>query len=77
MTERDSYSVPIIGKCGDIVLAHYQLANTAAPNLSGDIRYMCFFKLSVRGIAGHRVESMFDVWRHWPRLLIGVSIGHR
>ncbi len=60
--------VPITGKAGDIVLAHYQLAHAASPNLSGDIRYMCFFRLSVRGLANHRVESMLDIWRDWPAL---------
>ena len=60
--------LPIIGKAGDIVLAHYQVAHTASPNLSGDIRYMCFFRLSVRGLAKHRVESMLDIWRDWPVL---------
>ena len=60
--------VPITGKSGDIVLAHYQLAHAASPNLSGDIRYMCFFRLSVRGLASHRIESMLDIWRDWPPL---------
>ena len=60
--------VPITGKSGDIVLAHYQLAHAASPNLSGDIRYMCFFRLAVRGLANHRVESMLDIWRDWPGL---------
>ena len=59
---------PVTGKAGDIVLAHYQLAHTVSPNLSGDIRYMCFFRLSVRGLANHRVESMLDIWRDWPAL---------
>ncbi|MDE2991037.1 MAG: phytanoyl-CoA dioxygenase family protein [Chloroflexota bacterium] len=59
---------PITGRSGDIVLAHYQLAHAASPNLSGDIRYMCFFRLSVRGLANHRVESMVDIWRDWPAL---------
>ena len=61
-------SHPIAGKSGDIVLAHYQLAHAASPNLSGDIRYMCFFRLSARGLANHRVESMLDIWRDWPAL---------
>ena len=60
--------IPITGKSGDIVLAHYQLAHAASPNLSGDIRYMCFFRLSVRGLANHRVDSMLDIWRDWPTL---------
>ena len=60
--------VPVTGKAGDIVLAHYQVAHNISPNLSGDIRYMCFFRLSVRGLADHRVESMLDIWRDWPAL---------
>ena len=60
--------VAVVGKAGDIVLAHYQVAHTASPNLSGDVRYMCFFRLSVRGLADHRVESMLDIWRDWPTL---------
>ena len=60
--------VPVTGRAGDIVLAHYQMAHAVSPNLSGDIRYMCFFRLSVRGLANHRVESMLDIWRDWPKL---------
>ena len=60
--------IPITGKSSDIVLAHYQLVHAASPNLSGDIRYMCFFRLSVRGLANHRVDSMLDIWRDWPTL---------
>ena len=61
-------AAPVIGKAGDIVLAHYQVAHTASPNLSGDVRYMCFFRLAVRGLDEHRVESMLDIWRDWPAL---------
>ena len=60
--------VPLTGRAGDIVLAHYQVVHAASPNLSGDIRYMCFFRLSVRGLENHRVESMLDIWRDWPVL---------
>ena len=67
--------VPLTGKSGDIVLAHYQLAHAASPNLSGYIRYMCFFRLSVRGLAGNRVASMLDLWRDWPRLRRQVARG--
>ena len=67
--------VPLTGKSGDIMLAHYQLAHAASPNLSGDIRYMCFFRLSVRGLVGHRVESMLEIWRDWPRLWKQVGRG--
>ena len=60
--------VAVTGRAGDIVLAHYQLAHAASPNHSGDIRYMCFFRLAVRSLATHRVESMRDIWRDWPAL---------
>ena len=66
--------VPVVGNAGDIVLAHYQVAHAASPNLSGDVRYMCFFRLSVRGLADHRVVSMRDIWRDW-RPLHGVVAG--
>ena len=59
---------PVLGHAGDIVLAHYQVAHTASPNLSGDIRYMCFFRLAVRNLGSHRVASMLDIWRDWPAL---------
>ena len=67
--------LPVTGKAGGIVLAHYQVAHAVSPNLSGDIRYMCFFRLSVRGLASHRVESMLDIWRDWPELRALVDSG--
>ena len=44
------------------------MAHAVSPNLSGEIRYMCFYRLSVRGLANHRVESMLDICRDWPML---------
>ncbi|MCH2336394.1 MAG: phytanoyl-CoA dioxygenase family protein [Pseudomonadales bacterium] len=58
----------VMGKCGDVVLVHYQLGHTHSPNLSGDIRYMCFFRLSVRGLAGRRIESLQNIWRDYHGL---------
>ena len=60
--------VAVTGTAGDIVLAHYQVAHAASLNLSGDIRYMCFCRLAMRGLANHGVESMLDIWRDWPVL---------
>lgn len=68
--------VPVLGHAGDIVLAHYQVAHTASPNLSGDIRYMCFFRLAVRSLGSHRVASMLDIWRDWPDLRDVVGSAH-
>ena len=69
--------VHVLGHAGDTVLAHYQVAHTASPNLSGDVRYMCFFRLSVRNLGSHRVASMLDIWRDWPALrdLVGDGDG--
>jgi hypothetical protein len=33
-------------KTGDIVLCHYQLAHAIAPNMSPNIRYMVYFRVS-------------------------------
>ena len=68
--------VPVLGGAGDVVLAHYQVAHTASPNLSGDIRYMCFFRLAVRTLGSHRVASMLDIWRDWPALRDVVGSAH-
>jgi len=71
-TEQLGFTLPtphqVMGKCGDVVLVHYQLGHTVSPNLSGDIRYMCFFRLSVRGLEGRRVESMQNIWRDYHGL---------
>ncbi len=57
--------VQIIGKPGDLVLTHYLMGHTVAPNVSPHIRYACFFRLEVEGLAGHREESVLDLWRDW------------
>eukprot|EP01137_Pigoraptor_chileana_P029931 Opistho-2@15853 len=51
---------------GDVVLAHYSLAHTVAPNASPHVRYACYFRLSnarrntPEGRSGY--ESMTDIW---------------
>ena len=47
---------------------HLDGYSTPYDGLPDDIRYMCFFRLSVRGLASHRTESMLDIWRDWPAL---------
>ena len=29
---------------------------------------MCFIRLSVPGLASHRVETMLHIWKDWPAL---------
>jgi hypothetical protein len=57
--------VQIVGKPGDVVIAHYLLGHTVAPNVSPNIRYACFFRLEVDGLTEHREESVIDPWRDW------------
>lgn len=64
----------ITGQAGDIVLAHYLLPHTAAINLSPNVRYAIFFRLTVNdrppeNMAGaQRPEAILDPWLEWPGL---------
>jgi len=57
--------VQIIGKRGDVILAHYQTAHTVSPNVSSDIRYCVYFRVT----CGKRdeeekfyPEAMKNIW---------------
>ena len=55
----------IIGKPGDVILAHYQIAHTAAPNVSPHTRYAIFFRLRHIDHPDYRPEAMTDIWLEW------------
>ncbi len=57
--------VQVVGKPGDVLLTHYLLGHSVAPNVSPNVRYACFFRLEVDGLAEHRAESVLDPWRDW------------
>jgi hypothetical protein len=57
--------VQILGKAGDVVLVHYELAHSAAPNVSPHIRYVIFFRLKHVEMDQHKWESMTDIWRDY------------
>jgi hypothetical protein len=57
--------VQITGKAGDVVLAHYLLGHSVAPNMSGDVRYMIFFRLKHVDLETRKWESMTDAWSLW------------
>lgn len=65
---------------GDVMLAHYQLAHTVAPNLSAQTRHACYFRLSHKEHAPwtFRHESMKDIWLEFPGLwpLVQQETGH-
>jgi hypothetical protein len=58
--------VQFLGQAGDAALVHYLLAHSIANNLSPNIRYAIFFRLTRVGLADHKWESMTDAWRDWP-----------
>ena len=58
----------ITGAAGDIILAHYQIAHTAAPNVSPHTRYAVFFRLRHVDHPSFRPEAMTDIWLEWEGL---------
>lgn len=55
----------IHGQAGDIALVHYELAHSAAPNVSPHVRYALFFRLTHCDHAAHKWEAMTDIWLEW------------
>ncbi|MCY0875624.1 MAG: phytanoyl-CoA dioxygenase family protein [Firmicutes bacterium] len=52
---------------GDVVLAHYQLAHGTAPNVSAQVRYALYFRVTHPAFdRDHWQEPMKDIWMHWP-----------
>jgi hypothetical protein len=66
--------VQITGQAGDLVLAHYLLAHTAAPNLSAHVRYAIFYRLTPNDRAADPEtgpscrDAIIDPWMEWPGL---------
>ncbi len=54
------------GQAGDIVLCHYQLAHGIAPNVSPNIRYAIFFRLTHKDHTAHKQEALTQIWTAWP-----------
>lgn len=55
----------LTGRPGDVVLVHYQLAHSAAPNVSPHVRYAVFFRLTHVDHEAQKLEVMTDLWREW------------
>lgn len=55
----------ITGKAGDVVLVHYELAHSAAPNVSPHVRYALFFRLTHIDHDAQKWEAMTDIWREY------------
>ena len=54
----------ITGKAGDVILCHYQLAHTVAPNASENIRYAVYFRVhhNTRQQGVFKPAAMHDIW---------------
>lgn len=55
-------------KAGDLLLAHYQLGHTGAPNLSAFVRYAVFFRLYHRDHDPNALDILADIWREYTAL---------
>ncbi len=55
----------ITAQAGDVVLAHYLLAHGVAPNVSPNVRYAIFFRLTHVDHDRQKWESMMDPWLQW------------
>ncbi len=59
----------VLAEPGDVILAHYMLAHSIAPNTSPNIRYAVYFRVNMHQTAGeekHHPQSMLDIWSEWP-----------
>jgi len=56
----------ITGKAGDILIAHYLLGHTVAPNSSPDVRYKIYFRVQSKHLKQHQLKSMTEPWLDWP-----------
>lgn len=52
-------------RAGDAVISHYQIGHGIAPNVSGNIRYGIYFRLSRQGHKDIALDVMTDLWREW------------
>jgi hypothetical protein len=55
----------IIARAGDIALCHYQIAHSAAINVSPYPRYAIFFRLNHVEHDQQKEEAMKDIWLEW------------
>ena len=74
MTRGDAVEMPPIempqpqmmtARAGDAFLVHYQVAHTAAPNVSSHPRYAIYFRLSHVDHKAQMLESLTDIWLEW------------
>ena len=57
--------VHMLGKAGDVVLCHYQLAHAAVQNVSPHVRYAIYFRLHHINHDAQWKEAMTNIWLEW------------
>lgn len=57
--------VQIKAKAGDLILAHYQLAHTAAANISQAIRYAVYIRLHHADRPKDSLDVLTNIWKYW------------
>jgi hypothetical protein len=57
--------VQIKAKAGDMIFAHYQLAHTAAANLSHTIRYAVYIRMHHADRPKDSLDVLTDIWKYW------------
>lgn len=55
----------IVGKAGDVVICHYQLAHGVAPNLSPYVRYTVFFRVKHPQHDAFKPQQLSNLWLEW------------
>ncbi|MCE9589857.1 MAG: phytanoyl-CoA dioxygenase family protein [Planctomycetes bacterium] len=68
----------VLARAGDVVLAHYQVGHSVAPNTSPNIRYAVFFRLDHTEHASFGWDVMTDIWLEWAgvRAAVGAVSHH-
>jgi len=56
---------PLLGRAGDVVLAHYALAHAAAVNLRPNVRYAVFFRLYHARHEQAGTRPLTELWSQW------------
>ncbi len=55
----------IKAKAGDMIIAHYQLAHTAAANISEAIRYAVYIRMHHADRPKDSLDVLTDIWKYW------------
>lgn len=58
----------LLAKAGDVMLVHYQVAHTAAINISPHVRYAIYFRLKHVDHDARKCETMTNIWLDWEGL---------